>query len=669
MEESLKKSLITLKTAADEAYFNSGDPIMSDEAYDGLCTALTSKVSELSRSIGYKTRINRVKLPVHMGSLDKHNDEESLDKFLDKLPTNYVSVQEKLDGVSCLYHFHNGTQHIYTRGDGSTGSNISHILQYGFTISSATEVHTAESISDLMIRGELIVPKEIFDTKYASTFSNGRNMVSGLLSLKEPSADAFADVHFVAYELITFGNQSTAGGKAKSAFGRIQDQFNFLTLNKFRVVYNRVLEKNCLDVDSLTEYVSRRKKKSVYELDGLVLMTVEGYARNCDGNPDYACAFKILNETAITRVQRVEWNLSKHGKYKPRVITDPVKLGSVEVSAFTGFNAKYIVEKGVTPGSGLLVTRSGDTIPHILEVFSSIGTSSAYGVVLPDNAVWKSVDLYLCDRTCERTDKEEVEKKRLVHFLSSLKCLNCKYETVSKMFNAGFRTIEQLLETNVAELAEIDGIGSVLGKKILTSLHQNISKATTHELLAAMNAFGEGIGLKKIRLLNLNNPGEAVKGISQTTFDTKIFPVFDDKLKYARQLKKLARLSLNPQRGSEGTGVRKHSGTETDEEFEDKLSRRKVSSNLRLRSLEGRVFVFTGFRDGALENMIIDLGGRVTSAISNKSTDLVVDNNLVCKSSTKLIKARAQGIQIVTRKDLITYHLRSCTNASNSDKN
>jgi NAD-dependent DNA ligase len=515
-----------------------------------------------------------------------------------------------------------------------------------------------------MIRGELIVPKKIFDTKYASTFSNGRNMVSGLLSLKEPSADAFADVHFVAYELITFGNQSTAGGKAKSAFGRIQDQFNFLTLNKFRIVYNRVLEKNCLDVDSLTEYVSRRKKRSVYELDGLVLMTVERYARNCAGNPDYACAFKILNETAITRVQRVEWNLSKHGKYKPRVITDPVKLGSVEVSAFTGFNAKYIVEKGVTPGSGLLVTRSGDTIPHILEVFSGsrpegpTGMSSTCGVVLPDNAVWKSVDLYLCDRTCERADKEEVEKKRLVHFLSSLKCLNCKYETVSKMFNAGFRTIKQLLETNVEELAEIDGIGSVLGKKILTSLRQNISKATTHELLAAMNAFGEGIGLKKIRLLNLNNPGEAVKGISQTTFDTKIFPVFDDKLEYARQLKKLALRTLSTVPKA-ATGVRTQSGggpkaatltSESEEEFEG--SRRRVSSNLFPRSLEGRVFVFTGFRDGALENRIIDLGGRVTSAISNKSTDLVVDK-LGCKSSTKLVKARAQGIQIVTRKDLI----------------
>jgi DNA ligase (NAD+) len=609
MDESFKKSLITLKTTADDAYFNSGDPIMSDEAYDGLCYL----VPELSHSIGCQTRINRVKLPVHMSSLDKHNEQESLDKFLDKIPTDYVSVQEKLDGVSCLYHFYNGTSYIYTRGNGSIGSNISHILQYGFTIHQPT--------TDIMIRGELIVPKAIFETKYANTFKNGRNMVSGLLSLKDPSPNTFADVHFVAYELITSTESQLA----------VHDQFRFLSLHKFRVVYNRILEKKCLDVDSLGEYVSRRKKKSVYEMDGLVLMTIEGYVRNCVGNPDYACAFKVINETAITRVQRVEWNLSKHGKYKPRIITDPVKLGGVEVSAFTGFNAKYIVEKGIVTGSGLLVTRSGDTIPHILEVFRS---QSGRDVVLPnEKAVWKSVDLYLYDG--DDVDKEEIEKKRLVHFLCSLKCLNCKYETVSKMFNAGFRTIEQLLKTNVVELAEIDGIGSVLGKKILTSLRQNISQATLHELLAAMNAFGEGIGLKKIRLLDLNNPA-AVKGISQTTFDTKIFPVFDNKLKFALHIKQTALRTL----------------TETRDEIE--IEEAINQSQNHHCAFKGRVFVFTGFRDGALENRIVDLGGRVTSAISNKSTDLVVDK-LGCKSSTKLVKAREQGIQILTRKDLLNF--------------
>ena len=640
-----KKSLIKLKAAADDAYFNSGDPIMSDEVYDGLCVALKG----FAHGIGCQTRINRVRLPVHMGSLDKHNDQESLDKFLDNLPNDYVSVQEKLDGVSCLYHFHNGTPHIYTRGDGSVGSNISHILKYGFNI------HIENGLTqtgEIMIRGELIIPKTIFESKYASasgagTFKNGRNMVSGLLSLKDPSADAFADVHFVAYELIIpesgsgdgnrYANGSTSQlGHLHTSSKALRDQFNFLSLNKFRVVYNRILDKRCIDTYSLGEYVGRRKKKSVYEMDGLVLMTVERYARNCAGNPSYACAFKVLNETGIARVQRVEWNLSKHGKYKPRVITNPVKLGGVDVSAFTGFNAKYIVEKGIVAGSDLLVTRSGDTIPHILEVFPGSGRP----VVLPnEKAVWKSVDLYLCESTCTRADKEEVEKKRLVHFLSSLKCLNCKYETVSKMFNAGFRTIEQLLETNVVQLAEIDGIGAVLGTKILTSLRQNITNATTHELLAAMNAFGEGIGLKKIRLLDLKTPA-AVKGISQTTFDTKIFPVFENKLAFALRLKQTALRTSTTE-----TALRT-STTET------VVANHRGNCSEQRDLFEGRVFVFTGFRDGALENRIVDLGGRVTSAISKKSTDLVVDK-LGGKSSTKLVKAREQGMQIMTRMDLV----------------
>ena len=71
-----------LKQRADEAYFNSGSPIMEDCEYDALCQRLESnlKIEEIGclppQSEG------RIKLPVHLGSLTKFNDDHKLQNFL-----------------------------------------------------------------------------------------------------------------------------------------------------------------------------------------------------------------------------------------------------------------------------------------------------------------------------------------------------------------------------------------------------------------------------------------------------------------------------------------------------------------------------------------------------------------------------------------------------------
>jgi NAD-dependent DNA ligase len=37
-------------------------------------------------------------------------------------------ISEKLDGISCLLYYNNGTIKMYSRGDGKEGQNITHIL-------------------------------------------------------------------------------------------------------------------------------------------------------------------------------------------------------------------------------------------------------------------------------------------------------------------------------------------------------------------------------------------------------------------------------------------------------------------------------------------------------------------------------------------------------------
>ncbi|MEK7767402.1 MAG: hypothetical protein AAB368_14325, partial [bacterium] len=274
-----------LKDAADDAYFNSGSPIMTDEAYDGLCKQLNvQSVGCLPPSKG-----NKIKLPVYMGSLTKYNDNEKLTNFLDKF--NHIDsflVQEKLDGVSCLYVYESGKICLYTRGNGTIGTDITHLIDYGLNLPSFASPMEAS----FMVRGELIISKAIFKEKYSIEFKNIRNMVSGQVAKKHPDKKIISDIDFVAYEVI-----EPLNNLQKS----IVAQYHFLEKYKFKVVYNRVLKKEFIEQEILMDYLNRRKKKSEYQIDGLVVTIIGKYTRNDSDNPKYAFAFKIQGETAEVR--------------------------------------------------------------------------------------------------------------------------------------------------------------------------------------------------------------------------------------------------------------------------------------------------------------------------------------------------------------------------------
>ena len=604
----MDSKLLKLKNTADTAYFNTGSPIMSDEAYDGLCQhiASTCQTGGCKEGVGCLPHLDKVRLPTYVGSLTKYNDNKKLKNFLSKFNHKSFFVQEKLDGVSCLYVY-DGSVSLYTRGNGVFGTNISHLLRYGLNVPTSTSLFK----NHFMVRGELIISKKIFKDKYASEFKNSRNMVSGQLSAKDPDGTIISDLDFVAYEVIEpqLRYQKPLG-----------EQYQFLKCHSFKVVYNRKVERELIEQTILMDYLERRKNKSKCQIDGLVI-TIDGeYERNESDNPKYAFAFKIQGETAEVEVAHVKWNLSKSGRYKPRICIKPVELAGVTISSLTGFNAKYVVANNISSGTRLLITRSGDVIPHIITVLSN----AQKGVSLPQNSKWgSSVDLY---HNFKKTPNEVVVKQ-MVHFFTSLGCLNCKDKTILKVYNAGYKTIESIIEASVEDLSGIEGIGRVLATKLISSIQTNVKDATVFDLLAALNCFGEGIGLRKIQNVDLNDPKKQVKGLSQVTINEKILPVWDRSLERVKNIKKMVGVNLVP-------------------ENQPPPSRGGDCA------LAGRTFVFTGFRDASLEKQIVDLGGKVTTSVSNKTTDLIIsdDGN---SSSSKFIKAKHLGIKITTKFNLI----------------
>ncbi|ADO00454.1 NAD-dependent DNA ligase [Wiseana iridescent virus] len=596
-----------LKKRADDAYFNSGSPIMSDNDYD----TLVNQIDDVS--VGCLPKTDRVELPVYLGSLNKYNDDKTIINFLGKFNQILVEfdqnldflIQEKLDGVSCLYVYRKSKVQLFTRGNGLIGTEITHLLKYGLKVPIIPS-----SVTNFMVRGELILSKKIFEKKYASEFKNIRNMVSGQVAKKNPERTIISNIDFVAYELI----------EPQLKYQKpVSEQYDFLKNHGFLTVYNRLLDITFINQETLTDYLIRRKKKSQYQIDGLVITVNQKYIRNEDGNPKYSFAFKIQGEVSKAEVECVMWNLSKGGKYKPQIKIKPVVCSGVTITSLSGFNAKFIVENKISRGTILSITRSGDVIPHILAVVSN-GDGK---LNLPKNSKWNSVELY---HTFEQAP-DEVIVKQMVHFFTSLKCLNCKDKTILKIYNSGKKTIEEIVQSSPEELSPF--VGNKVAIKLLDSTTSNIKTATTHQLLAALNVFGEGIGLKKIQLLNFSTVKESlkIKGLSEATIKEKILPNLNYGLTRVVNLKKLV------------------GGAQEVEEIENRCG-----------PLNDKIFVFTGFRDASLEKQINNLGGKVTSAISKKTTDLIVlSNNHKVKSSTKLLKAKNLGIKISTKTELMTF--------------
>jgi NAD-dependent DNA ligase len=601
MDQTKIKQLLHKKKKADEAYFNSGSPIMSDNEYDAMCQQL-NKLGVSSNEVGCIPKLDKIQLPVYMGSLTKHNDNKSINNFLDKFNHKSFLVQEKLDGVSCLYEHNPKGIRLYTRGNGRVGTDITHLVNYGLKVPSIQLNHSC------MIRGELIVEKKIFKENYSTNFKNIRNMVSGQLSKKNPNRSIISNIDFVVYEVIEpqLTHQQS-----------VVNQYQFLKENNFKVVHNQVITRDLVDQEILMEYLNHRKKKSLFEIDGLVITINGEYVRNDDDNPKYSFAFKIQGEVTEAIVDHVNWNLSKSGKYKPQIFIKPINLSRVTISSLTGFNAKYIVDNKIGEGSILSITRSGDVIPHIVAVLNESSK-----ICLPEHSRWDSVDLY---HNLEYVP-DEVIIKQMVYFFTSLDCSNCKGKTILKIYNAGYKTIESIIQAQVKDLNQIEGIGQILATNIIESIQTKVRDASIHELLAGLNSFGEGIGLKKIKNINLNNPQNLqVKGLSEATIKEKILPKWEESLNRVKNMKKLV-------------------GIEEVNEYEEV----EVDG-----PLKNKVFVFTGFRDAVLEKQLVELGGKVTTAISKKSTDLIVATENNTKSSSKLLKAQSLGIKITTKANLL----------------
>ncbi len=645
LEEDIEV-LCSIKSYVDDLYYNTGKETgLTDEQYDLLKETLYQRDPNLKVPVGAKLREgeNRAKLPVWMGSMDKYVNDKDIQTWISKQSEgsgyDMYSIGCKLDGISCLFVFENGERKLYTRGDGVVGADISYLYPYiqglmGLQI----PVGLVKKDTKFIVRGELIMKRDIFESKYKDKFANPRNLVSGVVGAKT-LREAIRDIDFVAYEMV---NPSRCIPS---------EQLEILSDYGFNVVDNMIVSRNRLIESSLVEILKDLKNNCDYDMDGIVIHRDYPYKRNTSGNPKYAFAFKIRSEENITNVtvKQVEWNISKHGKYKPTIVFNEVRLFDTMVTHTSGFNAKFIVDNKIGPGSVLKITKGGEIIPDILEVLKP----SPGGPQLPHNKIyiWNETQVDIIDPTGQNT---EADIKRIAYFFSKLGVKHLAEKTVEKLYLSGFNSILNIINATQGELEKVPGFGKRGAERIYTNIHDSLNReggVPLHLLLGSCGIFGHGMGERKLKVLF-----EAIPNLLflYTTLSTreirgKILGVEGYSEKTTKQIMDNMNEAI-----SFATAMEKYT-QKTNINEDTRPPTRKSGGGGRLM---GKVVVFTGFRDKTLETLICDGGGTVTTSVSRNTDILIVPTEDDIKPTGKVKKAKDMGINIVSKEYFMSTYIK-----------
>lgn len=613
-----KKDIINVLIEADKAFFNSGQPKLTDDIYDIIKDYIRKKYPKDA----YLKRVgadvdNKVVLPYYMGSQNKIKDSESeITKYKKKYPGPYL-ISDKLDGVSGMFVYDGDNIKLYTRGNGREGQDISHLHKY---ISGFPKIKKQDKLA---VRGEFIISKDNWDIlkKADDTLSNPRNTVSGAINSKILNKQLLKMIDFVAYTLV---------------YPNLPNGLPELDKMKFNVVNNTVVDDISLAFLSKNLEDSRKNK---YVIDGIVISDISKvYEIALGKNPEYSFAFKSIHtlEQVEVIVKEVEWNISKDKYMKPIVKFDEILLDDVKIKQATGFNAGYIEKNNIGPGSRIVIIRSGNVIPHIQSVLtaSANGKPSMPGE-LDKNYKWNDTHVDIIKIGEGRNADFDI--KNIVYFMKTAEVDNMGPGNITKIYNAGFHDIKSILRIQKEDLLKIEGFKGKSADNILKSL-EKVKDLDCLVLMDASNMLGRGFSYKKIKMITDVYPSILIDNAENREKSLKIS--VEDLMKVEGIAKISAKLFIeNLPRFYEfydSLGV-KCKGIE---EKVDKSVEKTEKANIK-----DKKFIFTGFRNKDYEKIIVENGGKVVTSISKSTNYLIVKNKT--EKSGKIDKATELGVKIL----------------------
>jgi DNA ligase (NAD+) len=612
LESLNEKQLSQLLREANKAYYNK-EPMFTDNQYDIVKEFVENKypTNPVLHEIGAPVEKNKVKLPYPMGSMDKIKpDTNALSNWMGKFSGPYL-LSCKLDGVSGLYTTEGSMPKLYTRGDGIIGQDVSHLIPY----------LRLPKTKDIVIRGEFIIPKALFEAKYKDKFANPRNMVAGIINHKTIN-ESIKDLHFLAYEVM-------------KPVKKPSEQMALLSTLDVETVLHKI--ENKINNELLSKVLLDWRYNYAYEIDGVIVANDAIYERK-PGNPEHAFAFKMVlsDQVAEAKVVDVIWTASKDGYLKPRVQIEPINLGGVQITYATGFNGAFICDNKIGIGAIIELIRSGDVIPYIRKV-----VVPAEEVKMP-NVPFKWNDTHVDIMIEDLESDQTVREKNITGFFRGIGVEGLSSGNIKRIMEAGYNSIPEILNMTMDDFLKVDGFKDKTSSKLYNGIKEKVDAASLTNLMSASNMFGRGFSKIKIDLIMdsystvlLSKESDsqkiakisAIKGMAVKTAEAFVekIPDFINFMKQAGLIKKL----------SEGI-----------------VEKKQVDQS---HPLFGKSIVITGFRDATLQDTLKNIGAKIGASVSSKTFVVLVKDK--DDDTGKANEARKLGVPLMTPDEFTSKYL------------
>jgi DNA ligase (NAD+) len=350
--------LIEKIKSAREAYYNL-EPTMSDQEYDALLGELKSlePTHKETTFVGAKVPDNtpwaKASHEIPMGSLNKINSKDEWIGWANKFGSSEYHMSYKLDGSSMELIYENGLlKQCITRGDGSVGEDVTRNISRVINIPKQID-HKGK----ICIRGEILMPKEIFKIKYSSEYANPRNTSAGIVrDFKAVASDKITDLKFIAY----YGHP-TESDTFESMFKELENygfeipKLNYVATSK--------------DIINQFDLVNRTRNELEFEIDGCVitLNNIKEFEKHgyVSMRPEASIAWKFDAAMAVSTVRDVRWTVGPTGRITPVAIIEPVNIGGVTITNVSLQNYGIFKELKLSENCRVLVSRRNDVIPYL----------------------------------------------------------------------------------------------------------------------------------------------------------------------------------------------------------------------------------------------------------------------------------------------------------------
>ena len=387
----------------------------------------------------------------------------------------------KYDGTSISLTYEDGKLvRAVTRGDGVRGDDVTDNVK---TIRSIPLVLHGEGYpKNFEIRGEILMPWNVFEElnrerelREEPLFANPRNAASG--TLKSQNSAVVANRKLDAYLYYLLGDNLPHDGH----YENLQEAAKW----GFKISHISRKARTLQEVFDFINYWDVERKNLPVATDGIVLKVNSlrqqrnlGYTAK---SPRWAIAYKFQAERALTKLEKVTYQVGRTGAVTPVANLDPVQLSGTVVRRASLHNADIIASLDLHIGDMVYVEKGGEIIPKITGVEVSARPAGSEKVTFITHCPECGSELvryedeaaYYCtnETACPPQIKGKIE-----HFISR-RAMNIEGlgpETVDLFYQEGLiHDIADLYTLQTADICRLERMGEKSAENIIQGIERS----------------------------------------------------------------------------------------------------------------------------------------------------------------------------------------------------